>query len=204
MATGLGGNDCPVPKGSLFGIITAQEHDAWCDCMYGGTVYAAKCKLKADIDPSTWKYIALPWTTTGKAARELPDASAIGKLLNQGMDATTGLVTSVVNGNDPFASVKSPGDLVNLVTGNTTPAGSGGPLGTVNGGRSTSPMMNVRTAGGAARAIASGGNLRGEDAWYQSAPAKASGTLLIAGVIGLGVYAWSKSGGSKKKNRRGR
>jgi hypothetical protein len=174
--------------------------------MYGGSEWLSKCKLKADIDPGTWKYIALPWTTTGKAARGLPDASALGKLINQGIDATTGLATSVVEGKDPFASVSSPRDLVNLVTGNTSPAGVGGPLGTNRTGYS------VRMPGGAARAIASGGSMPGQESpWYSMNPLGVSARtptalLLTAGVVAA-AWFWLHSGnkaGAVKVRRRSR
>ena len=124
MATGIRGNDCPVPQGGLFGMIDEATHNAWCECMYtGNDELLGKCKLKGGLDPSTWKYIALPWTSAGKAARGLPDAGVLGQLITTGIDKATKIAEDTMNGKGP---------IVDLVNGNTTPAGAGGPAATTN------------------------------------------------------------------------
>lgn len=91
-ATGLQGQACPVPAGTtVLGITvhSAEEHDSWCNCMFSSdAAINARCKQKVSLlDPSTYKYGALPWTTAGKDARALPGSIGFTKLVEQGVAA---------------------------------------------------------------------------------------------------------------------
>jgi hypothetical protein len=86
-------NDCPVPEGAIVKgfIFTPEEHDSWCNCVYGAVPGLNElCKIKvgqklpngaAFLDPS------MPWTFSGKRTRGLTN-DALGQLLQAAMAAT--------------------------------------------------------------------------------------------------------------------
>lgn len=165
------GNDCPVPTGiPPFGIITEKEHDDWCNCMYRDAEINKRCKLKPTLsDPfGTAKYIPLPWTPLGKAARALPGSPDwANKAYEMGFKAASTELGKVAGGG---------------VGGSTSqvPASTGGPVGLATGGGSLStrfqPDIAIRpTVQVQARYVP---------------PQQSNTGLIVGGVVALGIAAF--------------
>jgi hypothetical protein len=126
--------DCPVPGGVAGIFFTEQEHDGWCNCVYGAVPELnTLCKIKIGQklpDGATFLDPSMPWTVTGSRTRGLNN-DALGKAMQAAMRKVMGLVENI----------------------SIQPAGAGGPVSTgqpsPNSTQTYIDSLNVlRTGGG--------------------------------------------------------
>ncbi len=180
--------DCPVPAGVAGIFFTAEEHDGWCNCVYGAVPgLNALCKIKiGDKLPNGDTFLdpTMPWTVTGKRTRGLTD-DALGKLL-QGLMQAAG--KAVIAGENAIGGALGLGPIGTPVVG-SAPAGPGGPLSTQasldnsrNAFLATAQGSPVTARGGAAAAAYV------NTGWSPVIANTPQNQMLVAGAVAFGVW----------------
>ncbi len=189
--------DCPVPEGVAGVFFTPQEHDSWCNCVYGAVPdLNALCKIKiGETLPNGETYLdpGMPWTVTGKRTRGLLD-DAFGRLLRSLMSKANQVVTEV------------------MTQDGSHPAQPVGPGTTASPNQTAAEMFYLLPQGGA-RQMARSGQGNTTSVFDLSVSDESSKKLLLGGAVAFGVWYFlvrdqprsvAGFGGYRRRSRRSR